>query len=64
MNLDQIQQIAAKPSVALGGSGSAGGYMWLADVASVMQAVGIIASGTLSVLLLGNYIYMKWLKKK
>lgn len=60
--LEQIQQIIAKPSVALGTSGAASAVTFLEQVADVIGVVGQICTGTLAILLLLNWLYMK-LKK-
>jgi hypothetical protein len=62
MNLEQVQQTLAKPAVVIGSVATTEGYRWIYEVGDIMQSLGHIAAGALSILMLLNYIYMKFLK--
>lgn len=62
--LEQTQQIASKDGVALGTGGGMTAYTILSDAATIAEQIGMICGGILSVLVLGNWLYVHFVKKK
>ena len=60
--LARIQQIAANDKVAFSTGSGTTLYAFFADLANWFQALGMIAGGILSVLVLLNWIYVKLIK--
>jgi len=63
-NIQHIQDVASKDIVAFGTGASVGSFAVLSDMATLFEQIGMICGGILSILVLGNWLYMHIFKKK
>jgi len=66
--IQKAQEVLATPKATVIGAGGGIGIAelaeWLATVGSIMQSIGFIAGGAISILVFWNYLNVNYLKKK